>query len=185
MNLSVEWIPLLEQAGWSAVHWSAIGEPRAEDRTIMAWALTNGRAVFTHDLDFGTALALTHAGGLLGLYGVSVRSKRGFGVDAATRNRWPLNQHIRRLPRHGRSPFHSCLRLVFVLFGSFCTVRALLWARGTFGPGVGYRCATSSPCVGVLIRPDWGREVGQVRGSISEPVPLCFPNARSRIDCKC
>ena len=30
MNLSVEWIPLLEQAGWTAVHWSAIGDPRAE-----------------------------------------------------------------------------------------------------------------------------------------------------------
>ena len=29
----------------------------------MAWALSVGRVVFTHDLDFGTALALTHAGG--------------------------------------------------------------------------------------------------------------------------
>lgn len=63
MNLSVDWIPLLEQAGWSAVHWSAVGDPRAEDETIMAWALTNGHVVFTHDLDFGTTLALTHAGG--------------------------------------------------------------------------------------------------------------------------
>jgi predicted nuclease of predicted toxin-antitoxin system len=63
MNLSVEWIPLLEQAGWSAVHWSAVGDPRAADATIMAWALTHGYVVFTHDLDFGTALALTHAGG--------------------------------------------------------------------------------------------------------------------------
>jgi predicted nuclease of predicted toxin-antitoxin system len=61
MNLSVEWIPLLEQAGWTAVHWSAIGDPRAEDVTIMAWASSHGHAVFTHDLDFGTALALTHA----------------------------------------------------------------------------------------------------------------------------
>lgn len=63
MNLSVEWIPLLEQAGWPAVHWSAVGDPRADDETIMAWALTNGHVVFTHDLDFGTTLALTHAGG--------------------------------------------------------------------------------------------------------------------------
>jgi len=45
MNLSVEWIPLLELAGWSAVHWSAIGDPRAEDATIMAWALTNRHVV--------------------------------------------------------------------------------------------------------------------------------------------
>ena len=62
MNLSVEWIPLLERAGWTAVHWSAIGDPRADDATIMAWASAYGHAVFTHDLDFGTALALTHAG---------------------------------------------------------------------------------------------------------------------------
>jgi predicted nuclease of predicted toxin-antitoxin system len=62
MNLSMEWIPLLERAGWTAVHWSAIGDPRADDATIMAWASAHGHAVFTHDLDFGTALALTHAG---------------------------------------------------------------------------------------------------------------------------
>jgi predicted nuclease of predicted toxin-antitoxin system len=29
----------------------------------MAWAVANGFAVFTHDLDFGTILALTHATG--------------------------------------------------------------------------------------------------------------------------
>lgn len=63
MNLSVEWSAFLEQEGWPAVHWSEVGDPRAEDATIMAWALAQGRAVFTHDLDFGTALALTHAGG--------------------------------------------------------------------------------------------------------------------------
>ena len=62
MNLSPGWIPLLEQAGWTAVHWSKIGDPRADDATIMAWASANGCTVFTHDLDFGTALALTHAG---------------------------------------------------------------------------------------------------------------------------
>ena len=62
MNLSVEWISLLEQAGWTVVHWSAIGDPRADDASIMAWASAHGHAVFTHDLDFGTALALTHAG---------------------------------------------------------------------------------------------------------------------------
>jgi len=63
MNLSVEWIPLLEQAGWPAFHWSDIGDHRADDATIMAWALTQEYVVFTHDLDFGAALALTHAGG--------------------------------------------------------------------------------------------------------------------------
>jgi predicted nuclease of predicted toxin-antitoxin system len=63
MNLSPEWIPLLAQHGWPAVHWSTVGDPRAEDSTIMAWAVANGHVVFTHDLDFGAALALTHATG--------------------------------------------------------------------------------------------------------------------------
>jgi predicted nuclease of predicted toxin-antitoxin system len=62
MNLSMEWIPLLEQAGWSAIHWSTIGDSRADDSTIMVWASSHGHAVFTHDWDFGTMLALTHAG---------------------------------------------------------------------------------------------------------------------------
>ncbi len=63
VNLSAEWVPLLAQAGWVAVHWTAVGDARAPDTAIMAWALAHGHAVFTHDLDFGTALALTHAGG--------------------------------------------------------------------------------------------------------------------------
>ena len=63
MNLSVEWIPEFARNGWSAVHWSTIGDRRADDSVIMAWALSNDRIVFTHDLDFGTMLALTHATG--------------------------------------------------------------------------------------------------------------------------
>jgi predicted nuclease of predicted toxin-antitoxin system len=52
----------MENAGWRAVHWSAIGDPRADDATIMAWASAHDHVVLTHDLDFGTALALTHTG---------------------------------------------------------------------------------------------------------------------------
>ena len=63
MNLSIEWVTELAPHGWSAVHWSTIGDPRAVDSVIMAWALANGHVVFTHDLDFGTMLALTHATG--------------------------------------------------------------------------------------------------------------------------
>jgi len=63
MNLSPEWVPVLQRHGWSAVHWSTVGDPRATDRTIMDWAVANGYIVFTHDLDFGTVLALTHATG--------------------------------------------------------------------------------------------------------------------------
>lgn len=63
MNLSPDWIPLLTAQGWDAVHWSDIGDPRAPDPTIMEWAKTHSRIVFTHDLDFGTTLALTHESG--------------------------------------------------------------------------------------------------------------------------
>jgi predicted nuclease of predicted toxin-antitoxin system len=63
MNLSAEWTAELARHGWSAVHWSTVGDPRADDSEIMAWALANGHVVFTHDLDFGTTLALTRATG--------------------------------------------------------------------------------------------------------------------------
>jgi predicted nuclease of predicted toxin-antitoxin system len=63
MNLSPEWVAELVRSGYESVHWSTIGDPRATDIAIMAWARANDRAVFTHDLDFGTLLALTHADG--------------------------------------------------------------------------------------------------------------------------
>ena len=63
MNLSAEWVTELAPHGWSATHWSTVGDLRADDSVIMAWALTNGYVVFTHDLDFGAVLALTHATG--------------------------------------------------------------------------------------------------------------------------
>jgi predicted nuclease of predicted toxin-antitoxin system len=63
MNLSVEWVAELARYGWSAVHWSTVGNPRADDSVIMAWALANDHVVFTHDLGFGTTLALTRATG--------------------------------------------------------------------------------------------------------------------------
>ena len=63
MNLSVEWVGEPAKHGFTAIHWSAVGDPRAEDSALMDWALANSCAVFTHDLDFGTALALTHATG--------------------------------------------------------------------------------------------------------------------------
>ena len=63
MNLSPDWVPFLSGHGWLAEHWSMIGDPRATDAEIMAWSVANQRVVFTHDLDFGTLLALTHATG--------------------------------------------------------------------------------------------------------------------------
>jgi len=63
VNLSPSWIDVFVSQGWPAVHWSTVGDPRAKDRAIMAWASANGHVVFTHDLDFGTLLALTRASG--------------------------------------------------------------------------------------------------------------------------
>ncbi len=63
MNLSPAWVDVFERQGWHAVHWSRVGDPRATDRAIMDWARANGYIAFTHDLDFGAILAVTHAEG--------------------------------------------------------------------------------------------------------------------------
>jgi len=63
MNLSPNWVPTLEAAGWTAIHWASVADPKASDRTIADWAQENGYMVLTHDLDFGTILALTHRKG--------------------------------------------------------------------------------------------------------------------------
>lgn len=63
MNLSPDWVSEFARQGRVAVHWSAVADPRATDREIMDWARSNGFVVFTHDLDFGTMLALTQAAG--------------------------------------------------------------------------------------------------------------------------
>ena len=63
MNLSPDWVPVLKNHGWLAVHWSTVGDPRDSDRAIMDWAVKHEYIVFTHDLDFGTMLALSHSTG--------------------------------------------------------------------------------------------------------------------------
>jgi predicted nuclease of predicted toxin-antitoxin system len=61
MNLSLGWVGAFAAENIDAVHWSTIGDPRAEDEEIMAYARTGDYIVFTHDLDFGAMLALTQA----------------------------------------------------------------------------------------------------------------------------
>ena len=61
MNLSPAWVPLLEQAGYIAVHWRDVGPITAPDIEIMKWARDNKHIVFTHDLDFGAILFATNA----------------------------------------------------------------------------------------------------------------------------
>jgi len=63
MNLSPTWVEYLGAVGVHAQHWSDLGDSRAKDRMIMAYARENGFVVFTHDLDFGNILAVTHATG--------------------------------------------------------------------------------------------------------------------------
>jgi predicted nuclease of predicted toxin-antitoxin system len=63
MNLSPTWVPVLEEAGHTVIHWSAIGSSNLSDREVLSWAKTNGYLLFTHDLDFGAILAATEAEG--------------------------------------------------------------------------------------------------------------------------
>ena len=94
MNLSPEWATTLTSEGWQAVHWSAVGDPAAPDTAIMAWALKHEYVVFTHDLDFGTALALTHAAGpsVLQIRGADVLPEQSAQVLLAA-----LRQHEAQL----------------------------------------------------------------------------------------
>jgi predicted nuclease of predicted toxin-antitoxin system len=59
MNLSPQWVRVLEAAGWNAVHWSYIGRPNAPDEEIFEYAKSHGCVIFTHDLDFGAILSAT------------------------------------------------------------------------------------------------------------------------------
>ena len=61
MNLSPHWVAAFTAKNIESAHWSNVGDPRAEDAEIMEHARANGYTVFTHDLDFGTMLALTQA----------------------------------------------------------------------------------------------------------------------------
>ncbi len=63
MNLSPEWVGVLESHGFEARHWRDIGEVDAADQEILEWANSNDSIVFTNDLDFGRLLALTYATG--------------------------------------------------------------------------------------------------------------------------
>jgi predicted nuclease of predicted toxin-antitoxin system len=59
MNLSPGWVGFLIEAGFEAVHWSAIGTGDARDSEVMRWAAEHDHVVLTSDLDFGAILAAT------------------------------------------------------------------------------------------------------------------------------
>jgi predicted nuclease of predicted toxin-antitoxin system len=57
MNLSPAWVEWFAKQGWPALHWAVLGDPRASDRVVLAWARDHQHILFTHDLDFGAVLA--------------------------------------------------------------------------------------------------------------------------------
>jgi predicted nuclease of predicted toxin-antitoxin system len=63
MNLSPDWVQVLQKHGHVCVHWSGVGSPQAPDGTVMEFADRNGYVLLTHDLDFGAILAATGASG--------------------------------------------------------------------------------------------------------------------------
>lgn len=59
MNLSPDWVLVFQENGIEALHWSSIGKHNEKDSVIVEWARNSNCIIFTHDLDFGTILALT------------------------------------------------------------------------------------------------------------------------------
>jgi len=43
VNLSPRWIEVFEQNNFDAVHWTAVGDPKAPDQEIMEWARMHNR----------------------------------------------------------------------------------------------------------------------------------------------
>ena len=58
MNMSPLWVQEFKLYEIEAVHWSTVGKFDAPDAALMDWARKHDHIVFTHDIDFGTALAL-------------------------------------------------------------------------------------------------------------------------------
>lgn len=63
MNLSPEWVKVLRDAGFDAVHWREVGPRDAPDSVVLSWVKQHGHILLTHDLDFGAILAASRADG--------------------------------------------------------------------------------------------------------------------------
>jgi predicted nuclease of predicted toxin-antitoxin system len=61
MNLPPRWIDFFSEHGLTSRHWSDIVKANAIDSDILVWGKDNQYIIFTHDLDFGTILAVTQA----------------------------------------------------------------------------------------------------------------------------
>ena len=60
MNIPLRYASLLKEKGFEVLHWSNVGNPRALDNQIMAYAQEHDFIVVTYDLDFSAILAVTH-----------------------------------------------------------------------------------------------------------------------------
>jgi predicted nuclease of predicted toxin-antitoxin system len=63
VNLTPLWVAFFAAAGFESVHWTGVGLPSASDAEIMDYAAAHSFVIFTHDLDFGTLLAIRRAQG--------------------------------------------------------------------------------------------------------------------------
>ena len=63
MSLTPLWGEYFASHEIESKHWSEVGAFNAPDLEIMTFARDNGFVVFTHDLDFGSILAVTNAQG--------------------------------------------------------------------------------------------------------------------------
>ena len=61
VNLSRNWLSVLQGEGHDAVYWNDLGDPSAADSEIMDWAREHDAVVLTCDLDFITILAASSA----------------------------------------------------------------------------------------------------------------------------
>jgi predicted nuclease of predicted toxin-antitoxin system len=59
VNLSPQWVDVFSRNSLESIHWAWIGDPRATDLVILKWARENDYVVLTHDLDFGSILAVS------------------------------------------------------------------------------------------------------------------------------
>jgi predicted nuclease of predicted toxin-antitoxin system len=59
--MPLDWLDFLNEHKQECVAWLRIGAPNAPDTDIMQYANENNFVVLTHDLDFGTLLAISNA----------------------------------------------------------------------------------------------------------------------------
>ena len=94
VNLSPTWVGFFGANSIEAQHWSNVGRTNAEDEEVLRWAREGGWVVFTHDLDFGTLLALA---GERGPSVIQVRTQDVLPATLGPRLVDVLRQHEREI----------------------------------------------------------------------------------------